>query len=237
MLKFLGCGSAFNTTLGNTSAYIKKDKSLLLIDCGGTVFSTLRERNLLEGIDNLHIFITHTHPDHVGSLGDLIFYCKHMLRITPTIYFPHFDILQSFFTAIGIKEDLYVERSAWSVTINDAALGEIHALFNGIKHTKKIPACCILFKVDEKRIYYSGDSREIFPDTIDMLKEGFIDFLYQDTCGMDYKGNVHMSISRLESLIPVELRNKVYCIHHDESLDLQRVVNLGFQVPGEVKLP
>ena len=34
MLKFIGMGSAFNTGLGNTSAYIKKEDRMLLIDCG-----------------------------------------------------------------------------------------------------------------------------------------------------------------------------------------------------------
>lgn len=43
-LKFLGTGSAFNTKLGNTSAYLlNNDKSaMLLFDCGETVFSKLK---------------------------------------------------------------------------------------------------------------------------------------------------------------------------------------------------
>jgi len=32
MLNFIGIGSAFNTKLGNTSAFIRKQGSMLLID-------------------------------------------------------------------------------------------------------------------------------------------------------------------------------------------------------------
>ena len=73
MLDFLGLGSAFNTDLGNTSAYIKKNTSLLLIDCGSTVFSKLHRIGLLDGVSDIYVIITHTHADHIGSLSDLIF--------------------------------------------------------------------------------------------------------------------------------------------------------------------
>ena len=43
MLKFIGTGSAFNQDLGNTSAYIKDGETLLLIDCGETVFQRIKE--------------------------------------------------------------------------------------------------------------------------------------------------------------------------------------------------
>lgn len=73
MLKFIGIGSAFNTDLGNTSAYIKKEDRMLLIDCGGTVFHELQKQKLLEGVNQIYMIITHTHPDHVGSVGEVIF--------------------------------------------------------------------------------------------------------------------------------------------------------------------
>lgn len=37
-LKFLGRGSGYNVKEGNTSAYIIKNNSLLLIDCGNDIF-------------------------------------------------------------------------------------------------------------------------------------------------------------------------------------------------------
>lgn len=95
-LKFLGIGSAFNTELGNTSAFIKENNSLFLIDCGGTVFSKLQELKILEGVKKVYIAITHSHPDHVGSLGDLIFYSYYTLKATVTILFPDEKLIKNF---------------------------------------------------------------------------------------------------------------------------------------------
>jgi ribonuclease BN (tRNA processing enzyme) len=47
-LKFIGNGSAFNTEEGNNSAfYINAQNQMLLIDCGETVFATLKQKNCL----------------------------------------------------------------------------------------------------------------------------------------------------------------------------------------------
>ena len=81
MLKFIGTGSAFNTKLGNTSAYIKDNNTLLLIDCGELTFARILSLNLLDDVNEVHIAITHTHPDHIGSLGSLIFYCFFIKKI------------------------------------------------------------------------------------------------------------------------------------------------------------
>ena len=57
MLKFIGTGSAFNKDLGNTSAYIKENETLLLIDCGQTVFTRMQEINLLDDVKKVYIII------------------------------------------------------------------------------------------------------------------------------------------------------------------------------------
>ena len=81
LLKFIGTGSAFNTKLGCNSAYIIKNNSLILFDCGGDVFSKLKELNIIKDeFKNIYIFITHLHPDHIGSLGDLIYYNYFILK-------------------------------------------------------------------------------------------------------------------------------------------------------------
>ena len=82
-LKFLGRGSMFNVKEGNTSAFWKDpsdNKTMILIDCGGTVFQKIMEYNLLDGVKNLYVIITHTHTDHIGSLSDLLFYCRYAMK-------------------------------------------------------------------------------------------------------------------------------------------------------------
>ena len=81
MLKFLGIGSCFNFDMGNTSAYYidNKEKTMLLFDCGETVFSELGKKGLLSDLEKATVIITHLHSDHVGSLPSLIFYFHYVL--------------------------------------------------------------------------------------------------------------------------------------------------------------
>ena len=73
-LNFIGTGSAFNYHLGNNSAYIKRNSSMLLIDCGGTVFHSLVKSNLLQDISSLYVAVTHMHRSYWLSWGHNFLY-------------------------------------------------------------------------------------------------------------------------------------------------------------------
>lgn len=77
---------------------------------------------------------------------------------------------------------------------------------------------------------YSGDANNINEIILNKLKSGEIDFMYQDTCGLDYKGNNHLSLKRLCELIPKDLRNKVYCMHLDKHILKEEINSAGFNV-------
>lgn len=228
MLNFIGIGSAFNTQLGNTSAFIKKGASLLLIDCGGTVFHRLQELNILQELKKLYIVITHTHPDHVGSLGEVIFYAYYILGYKPTVFFPNSEQMKIFLTSIGVSQEMYLLESSNKVEIIDENLGEINIEFLPVSHVKTIPAYSFVFRRAEGAFYYSGDSSSIDNDIITRLKSGELDRLYQDTCGLDYEGNNHMSLRKLKEIIHPDLRNKVYCMHLDQHIDQKEIVGQGF---------
>ena len=66
-IDFLGIGSAWNVEQDNTSVYIKKGNKMILIDCGETIARKIIKENVLEGIEELYILISHTHSDHIGS--------------------------------------------------------------------------------------------------------------------------------------------------------------------------
>jgi len=51
MLSFICTGSAFNTKLGNNSAYVKAGTTLFLIDCGSTTFQRLIDKGILDGVE------------------------------------------------------------------------------------------------------------------------------------------------------------------------------------------
>ena len=114
MLKFIGTGSAFNPKLGNTSAYYKENGNLLLIDCGESVFGRILELNLLEDVENVYIAITHTHGDHVGSLGSLVLYLNIIKGIVPNIIITAEDsseaqenTIKNILTVAGVAEEEY----------------------------------------------------------------------------------------------------------------------------------
>jgi ribonuclease BN (tRNA processing enzyme) len=216
MLNFIGIGSAFNTELGNTSAFVKNNNNLLLIDCGGTVFHRLQELDLFEGLENLYIIITHTHPDHVGSLGEVIFYAYYILKRRPTIFFAKKELIEGFLTSIGVSAEMYKLNSFERIDMNDTQLGEYSIEFLPVSHVDTIPAYGFIIKLDGKVFYYSGDANDISNKVINRIMSGEIYRVYQDTCGLDYEGNNHLSLRKLCSIVPLQFRNKFYCIHLDK---------------------
>ena len=230
MLKFIGIGSAFNTQLGNTSAFIKEGNSLLLIDSGGTVFHRLQETNILDGLKKLYIVITHTHPDHVGSLGEVIFYSYYILGHKPTIFFPNRELIQNFLLCIGVSHEMYLLESSGSARILDEDFGEASMEFLPVSHVETIPAYGFVMSQREGVFYYSGDSNRIENEILTKLSNGAIDRLYQDTCGLDYEGNNHMSLRKLGETINSDLRNKVYCMHLDKHINQKEIICRGFNV-------
>lgn len=229
LLEFIGLGSAFNTKKGNTSAFIYKEDSMLLIDCGGTVFHKLMENKLLESLKELNIIITHTHPDHIGSLGEIIFFAHHVLKIVPKVYFPNKKLIKNFLECIGVENEM-LEIVDEIKTLIPTVFGDFKVEFLSVTHVNTIPAYGFILEGNNSKIYYSGDSNDISEKVLNMLFEGNLDYIYQDTCGLDYEGNAHLSFRKLCDIIPRSVRARVICIHHDNFLDLEKVKLEGFNV-------
>ena len=71
-IHFLGSGGAFDIEQGNSAAWIVLDNKNILLDCGHSVYPTLRRLQRVEKID--YVLLTHLHDDHCGSLGSLVFH-------------------------------------------------------------------------------------------------------------------------------------------------------------------
>lgn len=226
MLNFIGVGSAFNTKLGNTSAWMKMDDRLMLIDCGGSVFERLLEQELIKGIASLDICITHTHGDHVGSLGDLVLYCHFMLKITPVIRHPEPERIRALLTLFGVPEDAYALDDSCSFTLP----GWLDGTFVLLEHADTMPSYGILIQTAEVSIWYSGDSKDVPTDILERFLRGKIDLFYQDTSGVDYPGALHMSFRHLLEIIPEAMRGRVFCMHQDEAFSRESAENMGFRV-------
>lgn len=237
MLKFIGSGSAFNTKLGNNSAYYKEGDQLFIIDCGSNIFHRIKESSLLHGVKEIHVMITHTHADHVGSLADLILYTyySHGDFATPkvTVYSNYatgvLDVLKLNGTILGEHFLFITVRN----TVVTAIKGFSNvAIFDCIKnnHVDELKSYGFTLKINGKNMYYSGDASSLSEDVLEALYGGKIDFAFVDTCKADYEGNVHLSLRKLTKLIIPEHRSKVWCMHLDEAFVREEAEGLGFNV-------
>lgn len=236
MLKFIGSGSAFNTKLGNNSAYYKEGNQMLLIDCGSNIFQRIKENNLLEGIEHIHVLITHTHADHVGSLADLILYTYYshgeFAKSKVTVYSPSDTKVDNVLELNGCVEHTHFQYipTIENEIVHIDGFKNLLVTFFESKHVDEISSYSLDIVIDETiDILYTSDASEIPLVHILHLATSY-DYAFIDTCKADYEGNVHLSLRKLTELIKPELRHKVYCMHLDEGFDRNEADALGFNV-------
>jgi ribonuclease BN (tRNA processing enzyme) len=226
-LEFLGRGSGYNVAEGNTSAFLRRADTLLLIDCGESVFEKIITKNLIKGIKNVHVLITHVHSDHIGSLGSFVGYCYWKSKIKVNIYFSEKEQIGEFLKLTGA-----VENESFTLhDIDNTRIAELNLTISALptKHAKTINSYSYMLKFDfGNDIFYSGDTYETNLDIVPFLKAG--NLIYHDTCLDDYEGNVHTSLRALSEKIPCEYRKQVYCIHIDGESFIEKAVAEGFNV-------
>ena len=230
MLSFIGIGSAFNTELGNNCAYIKKGHSIVMIDCGSTTFSTMRELDILKDVRDVFVIITHLHPDHIASLGDLIFFCTYGLNTKANIATPDEENVKALLRLMGVEDHHYnmIDLNTPSEIVTKDISLEIETI--RVEHVKALNCFGYILSYEGKKIYYSGDSKSIGEDVLSRFKEGEIALIYQDTSKIEAEANPHMSIKALSRVIDMEQRHRVFCMHLNENFDTSLLKDLGFQV-------
>lgn len=102
-VKILGTGGAFDAESRNSSFLVNHWGRKFLVDCGETVFSTLKLRFPFSGLEEItDIIITHCHSDHIGSLSTLIFYNFFTLKKKTTIH-ADFYVARDIFKYLSIS--------------------------------------------------------------------------------------------------------------------------------------
>ena len=231
-LFFLGRGSAFNSYEGNTSAYFIDKNELFLIDCGESIFERIMENKLLDNINNINIMITHTHSDHVGSLGSLIMYCYYVINKKVNIIISKdclykndlIDLIRIF----GCTKEMYT-------IIEETELDNKYQLFNNMRflkteHVSQIPSYGILFDTNNGVLYYSGDTSNLKNISELIKNKKTIDKIYIDTTSTNIKNNVHVYIGELNDLTQDYLKNKIYCMHVNDKKCIEMAQEYGFNV-------
>ena len=230
-LTFIGRGSCFNVDYGCCSAYFKnyERNKMFLIDCGGDVFRKIIKNKLLDDVSELNIFITHTHSDHIGSLGSLIEYCYHILKIKPTIYFPNHKSIKRYLTSVKILPYMY------NLNENEYLGFDFQIVAFPVKHGE-YKECFGYYITDYKRdIYYSGDCNDVDLDQ-DLTGTGITiescDEIYQDLTHLDYKNNPHMNINKYLDIVPRELYPRTIGIHIDSKETENLILANGMKLPS-----
>lgn len=233
MFYFLGRGSDFYDEEGNTSAFFIENNKMVLIDCGETVFGKILENELLNGINDINVMITHLHPDHVGSLASLIFYCYYRKQILPNIivdenikYMSHLKILLGI---LGVNPGMYKIKNTKDLCERFDNFEFIN--FIQTKHQSGMNCYGIEFLTKDGMIYYSGDSNNL--DYINkIISSGeVINTIYTEATFIeDYVGSPHTSLRMLDKDIPEDLRKKVFCMHFDDENVIEKAIELRFNV-------
>lgn len=183
------------------------------------------EKDLIEGVKEIHVLITHMHSDHVGSLGGFIGFCYWKYKIVTKVYFSEKQKISMFLQLLGLNEnESFNVYDAKNKRIDSLKL-EISASIT--KHVKNLHTYSYTLKFDnENDIFYSGDTYETNFNVIPFLESG--NLIYHDTCLNDRKENVHTSLRVLSEMIPKKYRNQVYCIHIDGENFIEEAKKQGF---------
>jgi len=230
-LTFIGRGAAFNPKEGNNSAYFIENNKLFLIDCGESIFERLINLGILNEVDSINVFITHTHSDHIGSIGSLVMYAYYVRHIPFSIILPtaakYIDNINAILFGFGCTNEMY------SFFIEDEFDNKLLS-FNKVRyvetdHCDTLNCYSIVFYTNEGIIFYSGDTREFGPLNSIINSGEKIYKIYIDT-NISGKGTGHLGVDDLHSFIPKELVNKVYCMHLNNDECIKKAKEYGFNI-------
>jgi phosphoribosyl 1,2-cyclic phosphodiesterase len=233
-LTFLGRGAGFYPSEGSTSAYFLDKGELFLIDSGESIFSALVAKKVLDSVSALNLLITHTHSDHVGSVGSLLLYASVAKKFkTNIITGKDMDFLPNIRTLLdiyGLPERMYQFT-------DESAYDSRYSQFNKIRYVKtfhcgELETCAILFETGNGLVFYSGDMKDPAP-LIKIVESGQkIDKIYIDSNNDSAPNPYHLRLKEIYDIVPPELRPRVYCMHFNSSQCMDEARSFGFNVVG-----
>ena len=235
-LKFLGCGSGFNPNLGSNAAYFIEDRTLFLIDCGESAYRRIFTLGLLDNIDAINFFCTHTHSDHIGSVGNLLLECKHRRNIAFNLILSeeeeHYEDVTNILNGFGGRNKYFV--------VNPKYIDNTYRSFTSVRykktsHVSDLSSYGLVFYTDEGAVFYSGDSSTMgFAE--DLIMGGArIKAMYFDVSS-NPENECHLPITDLYRLMPEQFRSRTYCMHLDGEKCICMAKSMGFNVVEPEKL-
>ena len=178
------------------------------------------------------LYSLHTHSDHVGSLGSLIFHCYFLKKIELNIVLSsnllHYNDVKELLRIYGAREDWY--RIIEPTSLNNKFNSFNKMEYMSTKHVEQIPCYGLSFDTNNGIVYYSGDTKEInnIKELISSVKK--IDKIYIDCTTTNTENNVHYYIGKANEEIDDSIKNKVYCMHFNKPECIDIAKNYGFNV-------
>lgn len=229
-LNFLGTGNAFNPNMGNTSAYFIDKNELFLIDCGESVYHAIMNTGLLADAKDMHLMITHTHSDHVGSLGTLVLYVYWVLGKTLKIILPinatYIKDIRTLLSIFGCLPKMYEIKTPKDYD----AKYEKFETFRYVRtdHCPELSRTFgLIFKSKDDLTYYSGDTCSVKTLKTLLNDKKPLTVAYVD---VGLNSSVHLSMADLIELIPKKDREKIYCMHTKDKAFDKLLSEEGFQL-------
>lgn len=237
-LNFIGIGSAFNVNLGNTAAFLNYGGSKILFDCGELIFARLKNSEFWYENNPIHVFVTHNHPDHIGSLGSFIFYSYYVKKAPVTVYGN--AELKKVLNMMGVRDEFFkyvdFESNRKNFEFKPQGFSKDGFVIAPIATKHSVSMNCFGFLIKDTDSgscsYFSGDASSIPEVVLQKFNEGLVNKLYLDVSWLDYPDNVHLSYKKLCSTIDKN-RNKVYLMHLDENFNVPKAKADGFNVVGQ----
>ena len=225
MLNFLGVGAAYNYKTNNNCAYFVQDDNLYLFDCGEKICDLILKEKLLEKVKKVYCFITHLHSDHVASLEPLMYYLHYINYKEICVFYPYPKRLKTLLELMGLDFDFEIYSDytlVKEIKIEPVRQKHIFGSFGYFVYTS------------DKNFFYSGDTSEVNKRAVAELKESKIDYIYHEVT-ISPNARIHTHISKLEKLIPLELRNRVFLMHLSNKKVAKVGAEKGFSICTETK--
>ena len=225
-LKFLGNGSAFNYDLDNTSAYFKYDNTFYIFDCGEKIASKIVKYIDFSKENDVVICITHMHGDHIGSLEALLVYLTIINHVhNVKVLCPNKDKMISFLKLTDynyklvsiIENEIYKDKNVTIESVSAKHISDSRSYF--------------VYSPLEK-FFYSGDACLLNQKAKEMLFANKLDTIYHEVSDKD--SNFHIGLNTLCKEIPIKYRKKVFLMHFDSDLLINKCINEGFSVSRTV---
>jgi ribonuclease BN (tRNA processing enzyme) len=155
-IKFIGTGGAFDLEQGNSAALITLQGKTILLDCGNTVYTTLRRKNATENID--YVLLTHLHDDHAGSVSTFIFHQKFVAQQRTKILCANDAFKQELLAFLSFSQQNPQEHSDFLPLSAFPQPAKIGCIDTTDSHFKGMPTFAYYFEDDTEILVFSGDT-------------------------------------------------------------------------------